>query len=174
MKHNDKLLYDQYYLNSYYKRNSFFEISMFLAKCGYFFNSHEQNAYFSGMYNTIKQIIIKNNITIKNFNYDKIINEIKKDSIWKEYFNAGTFIMKIINNEFTHKEMNEIIKTYKLIANKNISEKELKKELNKKWKKFYSKFNQLVPNIICDIICNNENTKSFPNKANENIKTQKI
>ena len=82
--------------------------------------------------------------------------------------------MKIINNEFTHKEMNEIIKTYKLIANKNISEKELKKELNKKWKKFYSKFNQLVPNIICDIICNNENTKSFPNKANENIKTQKI
>ena len=174
MTHNDKLLYDQYYFNSYYKRNSFFEISRFLAKCGYFFNSHEQNAYFSGMYNNIKQIIIKNNITRKNFNYDKIINEIKKDSIWKEYFNAGTFIMKIINDEFTHKEMNEIIKTYKLIANKNISEKELKKELNKKWKKFYSKFNQLVPNIICDIICNNENTKSFPSKANENIKTQKI
>lgn len=174
MKHNVKLLYDQYYINSFYKRNSFFEISKFLANCGYFFNPHEQNAYFSGMYNTIKQIIIKNNITRDNFDYDKIINEIKKDSIWKEYFNTGTFIMKMINNEFTHKEINEIIKTYKLIANKNISEKELKKELNNKWKKFYSKFNQLIPKIICEIICDNENTKSAPSAVDESIKIQRI
>ena len=174
MKHNDELLYDDYYINSYYKRNSFFEVSRYLAKCGYFFNEHEQRAYFSGLYNIIKEIINKNNITRKNFDYDKIIIEIKKDSVWKDYFDTGTFMMKIINKEFSEKEMQEILNTYKLIANKNVTMKELRKDINKKWKKFFSKFNQLVPKIICDIICNDENTKSAPSRANESIKVQRI
>ncbi len=174
IKHNDKLLYDDYYINSYYKRNSSFEVTNYLSKCGYFLNEHEQRAYFSGLYNIIKDIINKNNITRKNFDYDKIIIEIKKNSVWKDYFNTGTFIMKLVNDEFCDKEIDNIVKTYKLLSKKDITINQLKKELNKRWKKFFSKFNSLVPKIICDIICGNENNKSAPSKVDESIKVQRI
>ena len=134
-----------------FMKTSFIETNKKLFEFGYFYNNQERNAYFSNIYNDVKDVLTKlNMLKIENFDYKKFLIELKNTDIWKTYFDIMNFIVNIDNLSDTEK--NRIIQTFSFIKEKKLTFNQIKKELNNKLNKFYSKFNQLVPKCICDII----------------------
>ena len=134
-----------------FMKTSFIETNKKLFEFGYFYNNQERNAYFSNIYNDVKDVLTKlNMVKIEKFDYKKFLIELKNTDIWKTYFDIMNFIVNIDNLSDTEK--NRIIQTFSFIKEKKLTFNQIKKELNNKLNKFYSKFNQLVPKCICDII----------------------
>ena len=129
------------------------EILKNIGRCKYFLNDQEINAYIGTLNFTIENLIKKNNITIENIDYDKLIDDIKDTKVFKDYFDLFKFIIKLNEDILSEYEMKELMDLYEHYYKNKKTIKEIKIELNKKWDKFYNKFNQIVPKIICkDII----------------------
>lgn len=144
--------FDDEYIKSYSKIKSVFDLNKMTARCKYFLNDQERNAYFSELYPMVEKIIKDKKITKENIKYDELVNEIKNTDLWKIYFEIGDFIIKVKNDAFSENDKKDIIDMYSHIIGKKSTYKEIIKDFTNKWNKFYSKFNQLVPKIICDII----------------------
>lgn len=144
--------FDEEYIKSYSKIKSIFDLNRMTARCKYFLNDQERNAYFGELYPMIEKIIKDKKINKENIKYDELVDEIKNTDLWKIYFEIGDFIIKVKNDTFSENDKKDIIEMYSHIVGKKSNYKEIVKDFTNKWNKFYSKFNQLVPKIICDII----------------------
>ena len=146
-------LLDETYKKSFTLFKSLNRIESYIGKCNYLLNDQEMNAYFGTLNNVIEKIILANNITLDNINYDKLINKIKNTQIFKIYFYICYFIITLNDDNISDIDKKTIVDIYNNYFGFNIiSYNDIVNKLNRKMNKFYNKFNQLVPKIICKCI----------------------
>ena len=91
-------LSNEYSKSFRFMKTSFIETNKKLFEFGYFYNDKERNAYFSNIYNDIKDVLEKlNMLKLENFNYQKFLEELKNIDVWKTYFDIAKFIINIDN-----------------------------------------------------------------------------
>ena len=103
---------------------------------GYFFNEHELFAYINTLRLKITQILNAVKPSYKDLKYEKILNELKKEYVWKQYFNFGKFAAFVDNISDEDLE-----KAYERIYDDNKSADDIRKTIDTKWKEFNSQFN---------------------------------
>lgn len=70
-----------------------------IAILKYFFNPKERRAYISTLEIDIENIIKKHKeLSLTNFKPSDILNKLKKETIWKNYFDFGKFVLDDLNN----------------------------------------------------------------------------
>lgn len=109
----------------------------------YFFNDHELFAYIKTLKLKITQILDKIKPSYKDLKYEKILNELKNEYVWKQYFNFGKFVAFIDNISDEDLEI-----AYEHIYDDNKSANDIRKIAKKKWKEFNSQFNSEFLNIL--------------------------
>lgn len=121
-----------------------------LASCKYLLNSKERNAYLGTLEKTLKNVIKDVNPKWINLKFDEVLDKIKDEYIWKEYFELNKFILTFdeYDKNYIRKKYNNL---YCLISNKK-SYSEIKKEIMSQWKIFKAKFEQLFAKIYCDMV----------------------
>lgn len=124
------------------------DIQKNLARCKYFLNDHERNAYLGTLEETIKNVTKKVHPKWTDLKFDKVLETIQNEYIWKEYFELNKFILNF--EDFEYKLIEQKYNSlYCNFSNKK-SYREIKKEIESKWKKFKYKFEELFSKIYCD------------------------
>lgn len=117
-------------------------------KICYLLDTEEIYSYATRLESDIENIIKKNNWTNKDFSKDNFIKELKKNNLWKTYYDLGKFIMLFKSGKLNKFEEERVIKHYNKINNSNLSKKEIGKHFVSQWTKFSNKFNSLISHYI--------------------------
>ena len=140
---------DDKYKNSFNNLNSYRDLERYMARCNYFLNSQERNAYLSQLENDIESLFKNDNIDIENFKYSYFKDKLKNSGIWKKYFELAEFVNFIYNSKLNDDQKSVVEKTWKTLYDEDKHFSDIRKEIYTKWNKFERKFEQLVPKIIC-------------------------
>lgn len=143
---NDIFLNKENEIEDTYKLNSLY----------YLLNPAEQNAYLSELKSDIFEILDNYNLNTRfSIDYNKLLELIKKNNIWKAYFICKTVIDKLNSTndynliENIYYSFNQKIRQ----RNKNIDILVLDsfvKSTKKSWDKFEDKFNKFIPKICAE------------------------
>ena len=144
----------------------------FIYNLKYLFDYHEQNANLSTLKQLIDKIIIELNIDeIFKFDFDEVLNKLKKTEPWDQYFNfvklmlvmdqyddkelEESYYLMTLSQEERNKDMRDHIdklskgENHKYIK-KIKSANEIRKEAKQKINRFTKKFNQVFMKSLFD------------------------
>lgn len=143
------------YRNAFQYINSKHDTIKQLATLKYFFNDKERRAYISTLEIDIENVVKKyKDLTLINFKPSKILEKLKKESIWKVYFDFGKFVLNDINNI----DDEELEKAYYRVTNiKDKSANKIRKECRNIFEKFNKKFSTVFLKVLGNFIEKNTN-----------------
>ena len=164
------------------KDREYLFVLKYIGIAKYFFNKHEIFGYINTLEYKLKTILKDAKPNYRDIKYEYIINLLKKENVWKNYFNFGKFILYIdnIDDELLEKcytyiceQKEDVIKfdneqfklmkkamqeglTYKREKYKVKSAKEIRKECKDIWNRFKIEFDAEFMSIYTETILQND------------------
>ena len=120
----------------------------------YFFNPKERRAYISTLELDIDKVVKNSKASIVNFKPSEILQKLKKDTIWKKYFEFGKFVASINNIEDK-----DLVNAYYHITKEKKSVNEIKEESKNIFEKFNKKFSVVFLKVLGKYIQQNLENK---------------
>lgn len=106
-----------------------------LARCKYFLDENEMEAYLATVEETIKNVITEVNPTYKDLKFDEILDMFKDEYIWQDYIHINVFV-----NELNNIDKSKLAREYNFLFRTKLSADDIIKDIKDKWNHFQKEF----------------------------------